>query len=657
MKRHFIIAIRYTFYIAALLFFEDYIAISFAALLISLLFYENKYYSFLPLILIVYMSPVYSIILICIYLYYLLLSKYINKNRYYSLALYFISMLTINIITLITKNYNINILYTSLFTLIISSIFIMLHSFYKKNNKYLAISINDKLIHLTMILAYLLLIFFYNPNPILYMLLFMQLFIIFDFKYNILLTIIYTLLSIIFKDGIDNSVLSYTSISFLPPLIILYLNLKDFKSYLYITYSILLALLKIKNKNITIENDYISNLFKDFKSYLKALNIEYDKLNTIKALKENHLELIQESFCKGCKEDSLCRFKLDKRYSFLCNAINHQNFNIYSCPHYDKFFLNTNVDIKSEYIELNAINNLADELEYLYQQNIKMAKYYNKFINSLSFYDYKIINIDINLSSTTIYFSLFLDKSKIIIHDLFLRLAYKAFNEELEIKVVENDINYIVHLFKKPRVKLDYSHKILAKNNNVISGDNYYIKKEFNDSYIFALSDGMGSGYNAYKESSDALRLISSLLSYHFSLKTILKMLEDIYDLKCEYDSYATLDILNINTASMKLNLYKMGSSNSYIYHNKELALFENRALPLKLDDINSTYEIEFFKDDVIILISDGISDFLSKEELSTDINYSLSSNKIVEDIINKLKKKENNDLKDDASIIVIKVI
>ena len=93
------------------------------------------------------------------------------------------------------------------------------------------------------------------------------------------------------------------------------------------------------------------------------------------------------------------------------------------------------------------------------------------------------------------------------------------------------------------------------------------------------------------------------------------------------------------------------------IYHNKELALFENRALPLKLDDINSTYEIEFFKDDVIILISDGISDFLSKEDLSTDNNYSLSSNKIVEDIINKLKKKENNDLKDDASIIVIKVI
>ena len=134
-------------------------------------------------------------------------------------------------------------------------------------------------------------------------------------------------------------------------------------------------------------------------------------------------------------------------------------------------------------------------------------------------------------------------------------------------------------------------------------------------------------------------------------------MLENIYDLKCEYDSYATLDILNINTSNMKLNLYKLGSSTTYIYHNGELKPFENKALPLKLDDINSAYELEYFKDDVILLLSDGISDFISRLELKNEINFNKSSEDIQNQIINKLLLKEKNELKDDASLIVIKII
>ena len=59
---------------------------------------------------------------------------------------------------------------------------------------------------------------------------------------------------------------------------------------------------------------------------------------------------------------------------------------------------------------------------------------------------------------------------------------------------------------------------------------------------------------------------------------------------------------------------------------------------------------------DIILLMSDGISDFLTKDELE-DINYSNNSEEITNEIIFKLKKKVNNNLQDDASILVIKVI
>jgi len=258
-------------------------------------------------------------------------------------------------------------------------------------------------------------------------------------------------------------------------------------------------------------------------------------------------------------------------------------------------------------------------------------------------------------NSKTLYFSLIIDKNKRLDIHLLTKLAYKRFKEEIEIKTIKNKNSYIIYFYKKPKSKIEYSQKILAKCSNFISGDNFYIKRDYNESYIFALSDGMGSGHNAYLESANALSLLKRLLDYGFSLKTTLKLLEHIYEIKCEYDSYATLDLLYINTANMKLNLYKMGSTSSYIIHNNDIKVLENKTLPLKLDDISSSYEIEYFKGDTILLFSDGISDFITTNELMM-IDYSLDSEIILDEIISILKKKENNELKDDASLIVIKI-
>lgn len=657
MKKHFILAIRYTFYITALLFFDSNISIIPIIFLISTLFLENKYYSILPIILSLYLKPVYIIILISSFIYHIVLYSFFKRNRFYSLVVYLLSIFTANIIILINNSYNINTLYISLLSIILYGIINCFYVFYNNKNKHYILPLNDRLIHLTILLGYLLLITFYNPNQTLYFFLFMQLFIINDFAYNSIFFIVYVLINLAKYKVLSVIGLQYLAVSYIPPCYIISMDFSNTIDYLYLIYVILLSLLRIKKKKITIENDYISSLFNDFKSYINNLNIEYDRLNTLKELKENHLENIQNTYCKNCSEPSICKYKPDVRYSFLCNAMNNENYNIYSCPNYNNFYLNTNIETRTSFLQFNAITNLANELEYLYTQNIKMAKCYNKLTSDLLFYDYEIINIDINLSSPTTFFSITLSKKKIIIKEIFLKLSYKAFFEALEIKVIENNDNYIVYLYKKPKVKLEYSHKILPKNNNIISGDNYFIKRDYNDSYVFALSDGMGSGHTAYKESSKALKLISHLSTYHFSLKTILKLLENIYDLKCEYDSYATLDLLHINTANMKLNLYKLGSTVTYIFHNDDLMVLENKALPLKLDDINSSYELEYYKNDVILLLSDGVSDFISRLEIKNEVDFSSTSEEILNQLIKKLKEKENNELKDDASIIVIKIV
>ena len=101
-----------------------------------------------------------------------------------------------------------------------------------------------------------------------------------------------------------------------------------------------------------------------------------------------------------------------------------------------------------------------------------------------------------------------------------------------------------------------------------------------------------------------------------------------------------------------------MGSTTTYILHNHQLFTYENKALPLKLDEVNSTYEIDLYSGDYIFLVSDGISDFISKDEFYSLVEKGNENvDKMCEIIINHIKKKQKDELKDDLSLIAIKAI
>ena len=235
--------------------------------------------------------------------------------------------------------------------------------------------------------------------------------------------------------------------------------------------------------------------------------------------------------------------------------------------------------------------------------------------------------------------------------DSLLLIIKPIFKENISILLKNN----LLYIFKQPRCKIIFSHRILTKNDNLISGDNYFIKRLPNESMIFALSDGMGNGHKAYKESTHTLELLKRLLEYNLSIESTLSLLGNISNLRLDYDSYATLDLLKLNLSTMQLYLYKIGSTSTYLIRGNDIFSYENHTLPLNLDVSSSSYNIEFFINDIILLMSDGIADFITKEEL---FNLSLNNNPdvIIDNIITYIQKKEGNILKDDASIIAIKI-
>lgn len=654
MKKYILLTLHYCYFITALVFLDSNISIFLAIMLIAIISFEHIAFSILPLILTIYLPMEYKFILISIFGLNLILYYFIKKNRFYALASYLLYTLIAFISLYVIKGFEVRTIQISLLCLVIYAIINTLYVYQNINNKIIIIPYNQKLIYLVIILGYFFTLLLFSTNDYLMLFLFMQLYLIKDFKYNLIFASMYALYIWLFKAIYLVNALLPIAVSYLPVSILLTLN---YDTYLWIPlaiYSIILNFIYFKNKKISFESDCINLLFDDFNKYLNTLNNEYNKNLRIKEIKEKKLEEISTNFCNKCQKNTLCKNRLEKRYSFISAAMLGMRQNIYECPYYHLFKIETNMENVNKSFEYSALKALGFELSFLYNQNLLLKKEYEKFIRLLANYNYFITDLDINLSSSSMYFSLTVSKNKPIIESLFLKCAYKAFGEELEIKNVDDRL----YFYKKPKLKITYAHTVLAKKGNLMSGDNYYIKKDYNSSYIFALSDGMGSGYNAYTESADALKTIANLSSYHFRINTILKLLEDIYELRSNYDRYATLDFLAINTATCKLNLYKMGSTTTYILHNNKLFTYENQALPLKLDDVNSAYELDIYSGDFIFLLSDGISDFISNEEFYTLASKpNNSADEICYSIIEYIKEKEKNNLKDDLSLIVIKAI
>lgn len=651
MKKYAIFVLQYCFYIGSLLFLPKDISIFTASFLISILSLNTVWFTILPLCICFYLPLSHTYILIAIFIFHVLLYPFIRKNRYYALGVFGLSSLTAFTVLYILQGFQADTLKIMLYLLVIYGVINALHVFQVIDQKNTIIPYQQKLIDLTILLGYFFIIFFYCNNPYVLYFLFMQLFLIKDFKYNLVFILLYALLLGIKDIKELPTILIPSSISYMPLTIIFTFTYKNILCILGILYSIVVTIFPLTEKKLTFEQNYMNTLFDDFNKYITNLNDEYNKNTKLKELKENKFYEISKMYCSSCMKKTLCRTKIEKRYSFLSAAMLGSRQNIYDCPYYNRFGINVNTENMNKSFEYSAIKELSFELSYLYNQSLTLRKEYEKFISLLFNYGYPISSLDIHLASSSLYFSIQLDTQKPVIEALFLRCAYKSFGEHLEMKQVKEEI----YFYKKAQLKISYAHTLLAKEGNLMSGDNYYIKKDYNNAYVFALSDGMGSGYAAYTESIDALKTISTLSSYHFRTKTILKLLEDIYELRSNYDRYATLDFLSIDPASRKMNLYKMGSSATYILHNQKLLKYENQALPLKLDDVNSAYELDLFSGDIIFLLSDGISDFISNKEFESLVNQEQTAEEACYSIVEYLKKKEKGKLKDDLSLIAIK--
>lgn len=165
--------------------------------------------------------------------------------------------------------------------------------------------------------------------------------------------------------------------------------------------------------------------------------------------------------------------------------------------------------------------------------------------------------------------------------------------------------------FKKaPAFDAVFGVSFAVKDGSDFSGDTHSVTRICEDKFLIALSDGMGSGEYAQNVSSSALSLIESFYKAGLESNLILSTVNKLLAVNCE-DSFTALDVSVVDLKTCRVDFIKYGSPYGFVINQTGIRIIEGNSLPLGiLEELTpSVCSTTLFEGDIILLISDGISD------------------------------------------------
>jgi stage II sporulation protein E len=158
----------------------------------------------------------------------------------------------------------------------------------------------------------------------------------------------------------------------------------------------------------------------------------------------------------------------------------------------------------------------------------------------------------------------------------------------------------------------------LTKDGAAVSGDNFSFLEKEDGELVLSLSDGMGFGERACKESEMVVDLLERFVEAGFTKDTAIKMLNSAMVIHGEDDQYSTVDISSIDLYTGEVSFYKIGASATFIRHkNGNVECLLSTSLPV---GVRFEIEIEQAKKqladgDFLVMITDGVLEYLQTEQ------------------------------------------
>ena len=173
--------------------------------------------------------------------------------------------------------------------------------------------------------------------------------------------------------------------------------------------------------------------------------------------------------------------------------------------------------------------------------------------------------------------------------DMFIELLQKEF-----------DLPCVLEFGKRVRItafqRAEYGIKSAAcqysRRKESANGDFITACVDGRGNYYSILSDGMGSGTRARIDSAFACGLLTKFLESGVGVEASMEMLNTALMVKSSDESFATLDVCQVDLYTGKTTLYKAGGADTFVRSGKKVTKIKGSGLPVGVSESLSLREI-----------------------------------------------------------------
>lgn len=199
-----------------------------------------------------------------------------------------------------------------------------------------------------------------------------------------------------------------------------------------------------------------------------------------------------------------------------------------------------------------------------------------------------------------------------------------------------------------------------CKEEEDLSGDNFSYHELSDGRTMLCLSDGMGSGSQAFLESQMVTELLEELLEAGFSVERAIYMVNALL-LVQEEQNPTTMDLAMVDLYTGRARFYKQGAVGTFIRRADQVLQVEPGALPIGVDceAAPACARVQLQEGDMIVMLTDGVLDALPGEDKEAVLCDYLSHTKkvnareLAEDVLQMACACQEGGARDDMTVMV----
>lgn len=168
----------------------------------------------------------------------------------------------------------------------------------------------------------------------------------------------------------------------------------------------------------------------------------------------------------------------------------------------------------------------------------------------------------------------------------------------------------------------DVTYKVLygvarvTRERETVSGDNYACACT-DDQFVMCLSDGMGSGPEACRESETVVELLEQFVMSGFSRETAARMVNSALVLQRKNGMFSSVDVCSLDLYSGVCEFVKAGAATTFIRRSNWVETITSTSMAVGLVqqlDFEKTSK-KLYDGDYLVMVTDGVLDALPKQQ------------------------------------------